>query len=98
MSRSQRSVRFSATDDARAPYAALVDGEAWRVRVNEFPEEPSLYTLIVDGKAVEELMTWPIAWQRPDPTDEDPHERAEFERDVAHTEQTRGVRPSKLVK
>jgi hypothetical protein len=61
---SLRSVRFHATDDARHPYAAEVDGVRWTVRVNEFPEEPSLYSLLVDGMVVEELMAWPEAWEQ----------------------------------
>jgi hypothetical protein len=63
---SLRPVRFVATDDARHPYTAEVDGARWTVRVNEFPEEPSLYSLLVDGVVVEELMAWPAAWEHPD--------------------------------
>ena len=63
---SLRPVRFVSTDDARHPYTAEVDRARWTVRVNEFPEEPSLYSLLVDGGVVEELMAWPAAWQRPD--------------------------------
>lgn len=64
--RSQRPLRFLHTGDARHPYAAEVDGARWTVRVNEFPEEPSVYSLLVDGVVAEELMTWPTAWERPD--------------------------------
>jgi hypothetical protein len=63
---SHRSVRFFPTDDARHPYAADVDGARWTVRVNEFPEEPSVYSLLVDGVVAEELMAWPPAWERAD--------------------------------
>lgn len=62
---SLRPVRFSPTDDARHPYMAEIDGARWTVRVNEFPEAPSLYSLLVDGVVVEELMAWPAAWERP---------------------------------
>lgn len=62
---SRRPVRFLATDDARHPYAAEVDGSRWTVRVNEFPEEPSVYSLQVNGVVVQELMDWPAAWERP---------------------------------
>lgn len=65
MLRSQQTVTFRATDDARIPWAADVDGTRWTVRINEFPEEPSLYSLIIDGLVVEELMDWPAAWTRP---------------------------------
>lgn len=65
MLRSQQTVSFRTTDDARYPYAADVDGKRWTIRINEFPEEPSLYSLIIDGQIVEELMDWPPAWTRP---------------------------------
>jgi uncharacterized protein YjbI with pentapeptide repeats len=58
---SQRQVTFRETDDARYPFEAVVDGKTWTVRINE----PSLYSLIVDGEVVEELMEWPAAWTRP---------------------------------
>jgi hypothetical protein len=61
---SLRPVRFLSTDDARHPYVAEVDGARWTVRVNEFPEEPSVYSLLVDGVVVEELMAWPDAWEQ----------------------------------
>lgn len=48
------------------PYEADVGGARWRVRVNEFPEEPSLYSLLVGDEVVEELMEWPAAWTRPE--------------------------------
>ncbi len=63
--RAQQPVTFRATDDARYPYAADIDGKRWTLRINEFPEEPSLYSLIIGGQIVEELMDWPAAWTRP---------------------------------
>jgi len=66
--RAQLSVTFRATDDARYPYAADIDGKRWTVRINEFPESPSLYSLFIGGQIVEELMDWPVAWTRPDRT------------------------------
>jgi hypothetical protein len=97
MSRSQQQVTFRASDDPRHPFEAVVDGKRWTVRINEFPEAPSLYTLIVDGEDVEELIEWPAAWSRPSP-DDDPLEKAEYDRDLAQFERTRGIAPSKLVK
>jgi hypothetical protein len=61
----ERDVTFRATNDARYPYAADINGERWAVRINEFPEEPSVYSLLIDGQIVEELMDWPAAWTRP---------------------------------
>lgn len=96
MKPSERDVTFRATGDARTPYAAVVGGERWTVRVNDFPADPSLYSLSIDGRVVEDLMEWPGSWRRPD--DDDRHERAEAEREAAHVEKTRHVAPSKLVK
>ncbi len=107
MNRSRQRVSFRETDDARYPYAAVVDGTTWTVRVNEFPEAESLYSLIINGEVVEELMEWPAAWVKlvrgPETpggpaNEDDPHERAEFERELAHAERTAKIRPSKLVK
>ena len=60
-----RAVAFGESGDARVPYVAIVDGVRWAVRINEFPEEPSLYTLLIDGVASAELLEWPPAWSRP---------------------------------
>lgn len=110
MKRSEQPVAFEATGDPRLPYAARVGDERWTVRVNEFPEEPTPYSLLVEGRLVEDLLAWPAAWTRTDtptaanvptggrPDDDDPHERAELEREEAHLERTRGIRPSKLVR
>ncbi len=62
---SEREIVFHDSGDARFPYRATVDGQSWRVRINEFPCTPSLYSLIVDGEIVEELMEWPATWLRP---------------------------------
>lgn len=59
-----REVTWRATSNAEVPYEAEVDGRRWMVRVNDFPAEP-LYTLLVDGAAVQDLEDWPRAWQRP---------------------------------
>lgn len=60
-----RAVVFHESGDARVPYVAIVDSAQWAVRINEFPEEPSLYTLLIDGVASVELLEWPPAWSRP---------------------------------
>ena len=93
-------VTLRATGDPRHPYRCVVDGELWLVRLNEFPEEPSLYSLLVDGVVREELMQWPIAWSRPDEgaSGGDALERAEYERELAKGERTRAIGPSKTVK
>lgn len=102
MNRIQETVVWRATEDARHPYEALVGGQLWRVRINDFPEEPSLYTLFVGEVATDELLSWPSAWSRPESeTAEgrlaDPVERAEYLLELEHFERTRDLPPSKLV-
>lgn len=53
------------TEDARVPWQAIVNGARVSVRINEFPEEPTLYTVFVDGERAFDLMEWPAAWRRP---------------------------------
>ena len=59
-----RPVQWHKTDDVDFPYRAEVDGRTWQVRLNDFPAEP-LYTLVIDGRPVEDLDEWPLAWQQP---------------------------------
>ena len=42
---------------------ATVDGQAWVIRLGDFPDEP-MYTLLVDGEPVLEFDDWPPAWGR----------------------------------
>lgn len=56
---------WSPTGRAECPYATVVDGCAWQVRVNDFPAN-ALYTLIVDGREIGDFDDWPNGWQRPD--------------------------------
>jgi|GEM_PF-3132236 len=104
--RSRWPVEFHATDDPRHPFAADdIEGQRWTVRLDDFPESASLYTLIVDGEPVESLMEWPAAWRRP--ADEastprtrdgahDAHEAAAYDDEIARTERTSGIRPLEL--
>jgi hypothetical protein len=45
-------------------YRASVRGARLTIRVNDFPEE-LLYTLLVNGEAVEDFNQWPTCWERP---------------------------------
>lgn len=99
-SRTTTAVTFRATGDPRHPYQATVDGATWTIRLDEFPAEPTLYSLLIDGVVVEGLLDWPPAWTRPDlvATTEDAHERAEHDRELAHVERTRAIGPSATVR
>ena len=58
-------VAWSATGDPLHPYAAEIEGRRWIVRVNDWPDSPSFYTLLIDGVPALELWAWPSAWRRP---------------------------------
>ncbi len=53
------------TDDADFPYSTVYEGKHLLLRVNDWPDEPYLYTMVVDGREVLELEEWPPAWRRP---------------------------------
>ena len=96
--RSEEIVSFQATGDVRFPYKASVKGERWIIRINEFPESPSLYTLIVNDAEVEELIEWPNAWNRPDQKNTiDLSEKFEYEKELEHFNRTRKISPSDSV-
>lgn len=105
MSHANRRLVFHETGNPRFPFETVVDGETWAVRANEFPEEPFVYSLVIDGEVVEELMAWPSAWTRPEgeasevtTAPEDAHEEANYERELSRWERVRNTPPSKLVK
>lgn len=59
----QEKIEWKLTDDPREPYQAEVQGTILRVRLNDFPDK-SLYTLLVNGTAVQELEEWPSTWKK----------------------------------
>ena len=58
-------VDWLGTGDATRPYRAEVLGDEWEVAVNDWPEEPRVYTLIVNGSAAFDFDGWPDCWSRP---------------------------------
>jgi hypothetical protein len=61
----RRKASWHRGDDPDFPWTAKVGREAWRVRLNDFPEEP-MYRLFIDGQAVGDFHDWPKAWHRLD--------------------------------
>jgi hypothetical protein len=112
MSRRERTVDWRLSGDPLHPWEADVDGARWRVRINDFPEEEFVYSLLVDGQVVEEFNDWPGVWTRPalpkagagagpgkgaqDAADE--NQRREYELEQEKFERTKNIAPSKLVK
>jgi hypothetical protein len=58
-----RIIAWDGNTDLDHPWAAVVDGERWQVRLNEFPDD-FMYSLIVDGAAEGDFHDWPGTWQR----------------------------------
>ena len=56
-------VTWRETDDVDFPYEALVNGELWKLRINDFPEEP-LFTLFIGEKEIGHLDDWPPYWKK----------------------------------
>jgi hypothetical protein len=59
----RRSLRWSRTADATAPWQAAAGKATCRLRLNDFPAEP-MYTLLVDGQPVGDLEDWPACWKQ----------------------------------
>lgn len=51
------------TDKAEFPYITEINGEIWKIRLNDFPEQ-ALYTLIVQEMEIGDFDDWPSQWQR----------------------------------
>lgn len=58
-------VDWLATGSATRPYRAAVDGDEWVVQVNDWPDEPTVYRLEVNGSDAFGFDGWPDSWSRP---------------------------------
>jgi hypothetical protein len=56
---------WTKTDDPLHPYAARVGRSELRVRINDFPDEPTVYSLVVDNLVIGDFNGWPVLWKRP---------------------------------
>jgi hypothetical protein len=109
MSRQAHQVDFQQSDDSPTPWEANVDGQQWQVRINDFPEEDYLYSLLVDGSVVEEFQDWPTCWTRPPLSQTsgatndialavDPYQQREYDIELEKFERARNIGPSRLVR
>ncbi len=57
-----KEVPWEETQDTRYPYRAKVDEQDWRIRMNNFPDEP-LYTLIIDRREIIHFNEPPSGWR-----------------------------------
>ncbi len=60
---------WAKTDDPAFPWQALFKGNACRLRMNDFPEEPQ-YTLLVAGKEMGDFDDWPPCWKKDERTND----------------------------
>jgi hypothetical protein len=51
------------TENVDFPYETSINKQLWKIRLNDFPEEP-LYTLFIEGYPVFDFDEWPDNWQR----------------------------------
>jgi hypothetical protein len=58
-----RELSWRSTGDPIYPWAAEVDGNSWRVRVNDFPDE-LMYSLMIGSENAGDFHDWPETWQR----------------------------------
>ena len=58
-----REVAWSPTGGVHHPWAAVVAGVEWRVRLNDFPDE-IMYALVVDGAPLGDFHDRPSRWRR----------------------------------
>lgn len=56
-------VSWTRTGDIQYPWCAMVSDRSWRIKINDFPDEP-LFTLVIEEKAIGDLEDWPKAWKR----------------------------------
>jgi hypothetical protein len=51
------------TKSAEFPFELRSDGQLWRIRINDFPDEP-MYTLFIEHEEIESFDDWPISWKK----------------------------------
>ena len=56
-------IEWEETDEVDYPYRAAVDGVKWKIRINDFPDEP-LFSLIRDERHIADFDDWPSHWRR----------------------------------
>lgn len=59
----QTPVQWEETEDVDFPWKAALATHEWKLRINDFPEEP-LFTLFIDGSEWGDFDDWPPAWKR----------------------------------
>jgi uncharacterized protein YjaG (DUF416 family) len=58
-----RPLSWRSTGDPIYPWETEVDGNSWRVRINDFPDE-FMYSLMIGSENAGDFHDWPETWQR----------------------------------
>lgn len=61
--RLNRNLSWRSTSDVDYPWVTDVEGETWRVRLNDFPDD-FMYTLVIDDAIIGSFHDWPDSWRR----------------------------------
>ena len=61
----ETAIDWLGTGAAELPYRAEVDGDEWMLRVNDWPQTTTVYTLFVNGREAFSFDGWPDTWSRP---------------------------------
>lgn len=61
----ERPIEWEFCKTGPSRFKALVDGQRWEIRLNDFPAEPYIFTLVIDGRAVDDFNDWPATWTHP---------------------------------
>jgi len=57
-------IEWKKTDDGEYPYQAKVSGQVYKIRVNDWPEHPTVYSLIDPNGVATDFDDWPEPWYR----------------------------------
>ena len=58
-----RALVWHVTSDLESPWETEVDGERWKIRLNDFPDD-YMYSLLIEGKESGNFHDWPETWRR----------------------------------
>lgn len=58
-----REISWRTTHDVDQPWTTEVDGQTWRIRLNDYPDD-IMYTLIVHDEVIGKFHDWPECWRR----------------------------------
>jgi hypothetical protein len=58
-----RKLTWTAKDDVEYPWETEINGQTWRIHLNDFPDD-FMYALLVDDIELGSFHDWPENWKR----------------------------------